>query len=215
MNSTFLEYLSLITQGLFLGITLAILLGPIFVALTQIALEKGARAGLVASTGVWVSDVIIITLCYIFIQRINYLVVDATFTYWMGLFGGFILITFGIGAILKKVELVFEKNSHTANDYVGFWTKGFLVNTVNPFTFVFWIGVISTYVIKAQISGLKSVVFFSSIMFVIVFTDTLKVFLAKAIRNKLTQRHFTIFSRIAGAGLIIFGIALLVRSQVF
>lgn len=193
---------------------MAILLGPIFVTLTQIALEKGARAGIVASTGVWISDIIIITLCYVFIQRISYLVQDASFTYWMGLLGGFILITFGAGALFKKVNLVFDSKSHTANDYFSFWTKGFLVNTINPFTFVFWIGVSSTYVIQAKISGLKSFVFFSSIMFVIVLTDSLKVFLAKAIRTKLKQRHFTIFSRVAGIGLIVFGIALLLRSQV-
>ena len=210
-----MEYVSLISQGLLLGLTLAILLGPIFVTLSQIALEKGARAGMVASTGVWFSDLIIITGCYIFIQRINYLVEDAMFTYWMGLLGGFILIAFGAGALFKKVEIVFGNSSHTTNDYFSFWTKGFLVNTVNPFTFIFWIGVISTYVIKAKISGLKSVVFFSSIMFVIILTDTLKVLLAKAIRNKLKQNHFTIFSRIAGIGLIIFGIVLLLRSQVF
>jgi len=209
-----LEYLSLIAQGLLLGLTLAILLGPIFVTLSQIALEKGARAGIVASTGVWISDFIIISLCYVFIQRINYLVEDSTFTYWMGLLGGFILISFGAGALFKKVDLVFDGKSHTTNDYFSFWTKGFLVNTVNPFTFVFWIGVISTYVIKAKISGLKSFVFFSSIMFMIILSDTLKVLLAKAIRTKLKQRHFTIFSRIAGIGLIIFGIVLLLRSQV-
>jgi threonine/homoserine/homoserine lactone efflux protein len=200
---------------LLLGLALAILLGPIFVALTQIALEKGARAGIVASSGVWLSDILIITLCYVFIQRVNYLVEDAMFTYWMGLLGGFILITFGAGALFKKVNLVFNNSSHTANDYFSFWTKGFLVNTINPFTFVFWIGVISTYVIKAKISGLKSFVFFSSIMFVIILSDTLKVLLAKAIRNHLRQKHFTIFSRVAGVGLIIFGIVLLLRSQVF
>lgn len=210
-----MEYLSLIAQGLLLGLTLAILLGPIFVTLTQLALEKGARAGIVASTGVWISDIIIITLCYIFIKRVNYLVEDSTFTYWMGLLGGFILISFGAGALFKKVDLVFDGKSHSTNDYFSFWSKGFLVNTVNPFTFVFWIGVISTYVIKAKISGLKSFVFFSSIMLVIIFTDTLKVFLAKAIRTKLKQKHFTIFSRIAGTGLIIFGIALLLKSHVF
>ncbi|MEM9545574.1 MAG: LysE family transporter [Bacteroidota bacterium] len=209
-----MEYLSLITQGVLLGLTLAILLGPIFVTLTQIALEKGARAGIVASTGVWISDIIIITLCYIFIQRITYLIQDAAFTYWMGLLGGFILITFGAGALFKKVNLVFHGAAHSANDYLEFWTKGFLVNTVNPFTFVFWIGVTSTYVIQTKISGLKSFVFFSSIMLVIICTDSAKVFLAKAIRSKMKQKHFTIFSRIAGVGLIIFGIVLLLRSHV-
>ena len=197
-----------------MGLALAIMMGPIFVTLTQIALEKGFRAGIVACSGEWVSDFIIIGLGYFFIQRLSNVIADATFTYWMGLLGGFILITFGAGALFKKVDIVFNTNSHTANDYFSFWTKGFLVNTVNPFTFIFWIGVISTYVIQTKISGLKAFVFFSSIMFVIIVADTLKMYLAKTIRTKLKQKHFTLMSRIAGIGLIIFGIALLLRSQV-
>lgn len=207
--------MSLILQGVFLGLTLAILLGPIFVTLTQIAIEKGARAGLVACSGVWVSDFLIITLCYLFVQKVNTFVQDATFTYWGGLLGGFILIVFGIGAFLNKSKIEFNQTKHTTNDYIGFWTKGFLVNTVNPFTFIFWIGVISTNVIKAKITNTEAIVFFATIMIVIMITDSLKVFLAKKIRNKLKQEHFNLFTKIAGAGLIIFGISFLVRSQVF
>ncbi len=207
--------MSLILQGILLGLTLAILLGPIFVTLTQLAIEKGARAGMVASSGVWVSDFIIITICFLFVQKVNTLVQDVTFTYWMGLLGGFILIVFGIGAFLKESTIEFKKTKHSTNDYISFWTKGFLVNTVNPFTFVFWIGVISTYIIKEKITNIEAIIFFTSIMSVIMITDTLKVFLAKMIRNKLRQEHFNIFTRIAGVGLIIFGIVLLAKSQVF
>ena len=207
--------MSLILQGLLLGLTLAILLGPIFVTLTQLAIEKGARAGMVASSGVWVSDFIIITICFLFVQKINTLVQDVIFTYWMGLLGGFILIVFGIGAFLNESTIEFKKNKHSTNDYISFWTKGFLVNTVNPFTFVFWIGVISTYVIKEKITNVEALIFFASIMSVIMITDTLKVFLAKMIRTKLRQEHFNIFTKIAGVGLIIFGIVLLAKSQVF
>lgn len=207
--------MSLIIQGLLLGLTLAILLGPIFVTLTQLAIEKGARAGMVASTGVWMSDFIIITTCFLFVQKITTVVQDATFTYWMGLSGGFILIVFGIGAFLKKSTLEFKKNKHTTNDYISFWTKGFLVNTFNPFTFVFWIGVISTFVIKENITNVEAIMFFASIMSVIMITDTMKVYLAKVIRTKLRQEHFNIVTRTAGIGLIIFGIVLLAKSQVF
>lgn len=207
--------MSLVIQGIFLGLTLAILLGPIFITLTQIAIEKGARAGITASTGVWISDVIIITLCYLFVQKINVLVQDSTFTYWMGLLGGFILIVFGVGALFKKVTVDFSEQKHTANDYIGFWTKGFLINTVNPFTFVFWIGVISTYVIGKKITNSEAIIFLSSIMAVIIITDSAKVILAKMIRKKLKPNHFSLFSKIAGVGLVVFGITLLVRSSVF
>lgn len=207
--------MSLILQGILLGLTLAILLGPIFVTITQLSLEKGARAGMVASSGVWVSDFIIITLCFLFVQKINTLVHDDMFTYWIGLLGGFILIVFGLGAFLKESTIEFNQSKHTTNDYIGFWTRGFLVNTVNPFTFIFWIGVISTYVIKEKISNTEAIIFFLSIMSVIMISDTAKVFLAKMIRTKLKQQHFNIFTKIAGIGLIIFGLVLLAKSHVF
>lgn len=198
-----------------MGLTLAIMLGPIFVTITQISLQNGTKAGIVASSGVWLSDIIIVAASYLFVQRLDAIVHDATFTYWMGLLGGFILIVFGLGAILKQSTIVLSQEKHTTNDYIGFWTKGFLVNTVNPFTFVFWIGVISTYVMGKKISDSKTILFLATILLVIIITDTLKVLLAKAIRSHLTQSAFDIFSKIAGAGLIIFGIALLWRSQVF
>jgi len=207
--------LSLILQGILLGLTLAILLGPIFVTITQLSIKKGARAGMVASSGVWISDFIIITLCFFFVQKINTIVQDVTFTYWMGLLGGFILIVFGLGAFLRESTIQFDQTKHSTNDYIGFWTKGFLVNTVNPFTFVFWIGVISTYVIKEKITNTEAIIFFTTIMSVIMMSDIAKVLLAKMIRKKLRQEHFNIFTKIAGLGLIIFGIVLLTKSHVF
>lgn len=207
--------MSLILQGILLGLTLAILLGPIFVTITQLSIKKGARAGMVASSGVWVSDFIIIALCYFFVQRIDKLIHDVTFTYWIGLLGGFILIAFGLGAFFKESKIEFEETKHSRNDYISFWTRGFLVNTVNPFTFVFWVGVISTYVIKGKITNTEAMIFFTSIMSVIMVSDTAKVFLAKVIRKKLRQEHFNIFTKVAGIGLIIFGIVLLTKSHVF
>ncbi len=206
--------MSLIFQGILLGLTLAILLGPIFVTITQLSIKKGAKAGMVASSGVWVSDFIIIAICYFFVQRIDMLVHDATFTYWIGLLGGIILIVFGLGAFFKQGTIEFEETKHSKNDYIGFWTRGFLVNTVNPFTFVFWVGVISTYVVKGKITNTEAWIFFTSIMSVIMISDTAKVFLAKVIRKRLKQEHFNIFTKIAGVGLVIFGIVLLTKSHV-
>ena len=150
---------------------LAIMLGPIFITLTQIAIEKGARAGLVACTGVWLSDIIIVSVCYIFVQKLSVLVQDVTFTYWMGLIGGFVLIAFGTGALFKKVDINFSDQKHTANDYLSFFTKGFLINTINPFTFLFWITVISSYVFggKEPLTNTDAIIFFSTIILVIIF----------------------------------------------
>lgn len=206
-----------IFEGLLFGLSLTLLLGPIFIALTQTSIEHGSKAGITVGIGVWFSDAMILTLSYLFVQRLSRLVEDNSFVYWMGLSGGLVLITFGIGTFLKKSS--FDKNEPaqklSKRNYAGFFTKGFLVNTVNPFTFLFWISVISTYVLSRGINNTQATLLFGSILLVIVTTDILKVVLAKVIRNKLQARHIDIFSKVAGVILFLFGVGLLVRSGIF
>jgi len=203
----------LFLEGLLLGLTLTILLGPIFVALTQSSIEGGARAGLAVGSGVWFSDLTIIALCYFFIQRLSRIVEDSSFIYWMGLLGGIVLITFGIGTFLKKSSFDSElpRKKLSTKNYLSLFTKGFLVNTVNPFTFAFWIGVVSTYVLGRGISSQDATIFFGAILLVIISTDILKVVTAKLIRTRLKARHIDNFSKIAGVVLVVFGIVLLYK----
>lgn len=208
--------MDLVLEGIVLGIALMILLGPLFVALTQAAIEGGSRAGMAVAIGIWVSDFTIVGLCYFFVQRISRLVEDHSFTYWMGLSGSFVLITFGIATFLAKSRLDTTQPPLrlSVRDYAGLFTKGFLVNTINPFTFVFWITVTSTYVIGRKISHQEAALFFGTILLVIMVSDTLKVVLAKYIRTKLEGRHINTFSKVAGVALIVFGIVLLFRAEV-
>ena len=204
--------MSYFLEGILLGLTLTILLGPIFIALTQTSIEKGLRAGLTVGLGIWVSDFLIIGGCYLFINQLRYLENNASFKFWMGLIGGLVLIVFGIAAILKKVEVNTVSQSFKAKNYLGFFTKGFLVNTINPFTFFFWITVISTYIIGRQASHQEGSIFLGSILLTIIVTDSLKVVLAKLLRQKLTSKHVGMISKVAGFGLLIFGIFLLFRT---
>jgi threonine/homoserine/homoserine lactone efflux protein len=188
------------------------MLGPIFVALTQTGIDKGARAGITVGVGVWSSDLLVILFSYLFISQVDALVQDEVFKYWMGLVGGFILITFGIVIFLKKTKSIKEGGSFTVKNYFGFWMKGFLVNTVNPFTFIFWLGVISTKVIGINMNDTQAFVFISAIMLTIIITDTIKVLGAKAIRGRLESDHLQRISRVAGAALVVFGIVLLYQT---
>jgi len=119
-------------EGILYGLVLAAMLGPIFVALTQTAIEKGAKAGLTVGLGIWISDLLIIVFSYLFIRQVDNIIQDAVFKYWIGLIGGFIFITFGIAMCLKKAEEIETNNAFTAKNYLGFWLKGFLVNTIQP-----------------------------------------------------------------------------------
>lgn len=203
--------LQFIIDGVLLGLGLCFLLGPIFIALTQTSIEKGGTAGMLVGLGVWVSDIIIILLSYLFIQAISKTVEEESFKLWLGIVGGIILMGFGVGSFFSKVDLEYQKRKHSYRNMFGFWLKGFLVNTINPFTFVFWIGVISAYIIARELDGQDAFIFLVSIMITIVVTDALKVLLAKVLRNRLKEKHIYWFSKVAGVGLFSFGIFLIAK----
>ncbi len=200
-----------IIEGFFFGLMLASLPGPILIAITQTSIEKGVKAGLLVCLGVWISDVIIVSLSYFFIQALSKTIESGSFKFYFGLAGGIMLIIFGIGAFVKTIDLDIQKKKHSYRNMIGFWLKGFLVNTVNPFTFIFWLGVISTYVIGRNASKVDAFIFLSTILITIIVTDTLKVFAAKAIRGKLSKTNIYWFSKISGIGLSIFGLYLIYR----
>lgn len=207
--------MNLILDGLLLGLTLAILLGPIFVALTQTGIQRGVRAGLSVGTGIWISDILVIVTAYFFIKEIDEIAQNKSFHLWMGWIGGLILIIFGIISLVKKPKLDEKIPAFNAKSYAGYWTKGFAVNFFNPFTFVFWISVMTTYVIGKKIDGPDATLLFGSIMFTIIVTDSLKVVLAKLIRKKLKHNHIVLFGKLAGIIFITFGVILILRTNVW
>lgn len=202
-----------IIDGIYLGLALAFLLGPIFIVLIQTSLEQGSRAGLVAASGIWVSDVIIVTLTLIFIKKIDVYVQNPKFIFWVGLIGGAVLIGVGIMTFIKKSKLQFDDSQTVAkSSWLSHWTKGFLVNTINPFTFIFWLSTITSYVATKKLTPVESEWFVVAIIITIIVTDSLKVLLAKMIRPRINDKTLHIINKVAGSALVIFGFVLLMRS---
>lgn len=204
-----------VAEGVLFGLTLSILLGPIFVVLVQASLEKGAFAGMVAGLGVWISDIIIVISSLLFMRRISPYIQSNGFIFWFGLIGGIFLIVTGLITAVRKGNIDFRKSRLNAKNILVLWVRGFLVNTVNPFTFIFWLSVISSLVTGRQLNSLETWLFAGSIMGTIVLTDSLKVFLAKSIRYKINNDKLTILNRVAGVALIIFGFVLMARSLLY
>lgn len=200
-----------VLEGLLFGLGLAVSLGPIFIALTQTSIEKGILPGMTVGAGIWVSDIILVALFYKFIYEIRSSIEGAGFEFWMGISGAAILIGFGLFMILKKPVLDYSEQRHNYKNYIGFWLKGFLINTINPFTFFFWMGVISSYVIGRNIEHNQAMVLLSTILAVIVVSDAGKVFLANWLKHWLTPTHIVKVSNFSGFILLAFGIFMAYR----
>ncbi len=203
-------------SGMQFGIILSLMLGPIFFAIVQAGIEKGFRAGLTVGLGIWISDFLFIGFTFWGLNRLEQLANHPDFELYLGLMGGLILFAFGIGAILAKApDLNFDlpaiSRKQQFQNYGNYWMKGFLVNTLNPFTVLFWIGINTTIVIKNDYGFTDAMLFFGGIMGVIMITDTLKAYLAKRIRKRMKAKHVLWVRRFSGAALVLFGVALVVR----
>jgi len=86
-----------------------------------------------------------------------------------------------------------------------------LINIFNPFTILFWLGLMSTALVDTNFGNKEAVWYFAGIMSIYVPVDLFKILLAKKIRILLKPSHLKIVSKIAGIALIIFGVVLFVR----
>ncbi len=202
-----------VLEGLLFGLTLSLLVGPILIVLVQSSLERGAKAGMLAASGIWTSDVLIVGFSLYFINQISPFVQSKGFTFWLGIIGGLVLIGTGVLTTQRRVKLDFSLSSLGASKGASYFVKGFLVNTINPFTFIFWLSVISSFVGSRHLSIQETMLFLGSIILVIVFTDSLKVLMAKYIRHKIDDKLLRKINLISGLLLMSFGIALIIRSM--
>lgn len=208
--------MNLLFDGIKVGLILCFMIGPIFFALVQTGVEQGFRAGVMVGFGVWISDLIYILAVYWGISFISRITQWENFSVYLGLGGSIILVLFGLAALAKNPSFKHYRLPETKrfSSYFSLWFKGFLLNAVNPFTIFFWLGLMSTVIIKNELHGGDAILFFSAALGTVMLTDVLKVLSAKRIRQVLRPIHLLWIRRISGVALIVFGVALLVRALV-
>jgi threonine/homoserine/homoserine lactone efflux protein len=83
---------------------------------------------------------------------------------------------------------------------------GFLVNTLKPSIFLFWLINATALAVAHDIT--ERVVIFSVCLLVNMLSDVAKVMMAGRLRDKLTMHNIRIINKVSGTILILFGIAL-------
>jgi len=199
--------MELIGQGILLGLGLSVLVGPILVIYMQYGIERGFKAGISAALGVWVSDFLFILAMYFGLHYIQKLISLQGFEHWMSLGGAFVIVLLALSMLLQRnrdIALDQTVLNNKTRSYLGYFLKGFLVNTLNPFPFFFWSSVMTGYFSKSQ--ELSSVILlFGSIMGTIMITDFLKVYLAKKLQTILTPVNIHRLRYVSGFILLFLG----------
>lgn len=205
----------MLIEGILLGLTLSLMVGPLFFAIVQAGLAGGFRAGAMMAAGVWTSDVLFAILAYFGSAALTSFTALPNFQLWAGWLGGMLLVTFGLVTLLERsaplpaLSVTFLPTSLWR--YAG---RGFLINTMNPFTVFFWIGIGSGVIATNQSKrGMTALYFFGGMLCTIALADLLKAWGAKTLRQWLTPLHLQWLQQSIGVLLILFGIVLVVRSM--
>ena len=205
-----------IWEGLILGFTLAFLFGfgPALFALIQTSIHRGLWAGFQLAFGIFLSDAALVALCLLgALQIINETPQNQMV---FGIITGVILIIFGIVTFTRKVHIAddSEGEEKKSPNPITMVLKGFFLNFTNPFVWLFWILWVATITSNYQGETYSVVILFTTTLLVILSTDMLKVFGAYKIKRFVTPRFIQWINWIAGVGLFIFGVFLLVRAFV-
>ena len=193
-------------NGLLFGLLLALLIGPVFFALIQTSIEKGFAAGASMAAGIALSDAMYVVIASVGVAA---LAENQDFQVWLGISGGLIMLLFGLFNLFKKVA--FQENAPEesgSGSLITQFIKGFMLNGINPFVLLFWIGIASMAALNYSYSLPQEVFFFSAIVLTVFLLDLVKSFVAHKLRNLLSYRFMVWMNRVVGIVLILFSFRL-------
>ena len=131
---------------------------------------------------------------------------------------GIILLLFGIFTYRKKVERQKERDEYIekrTNEVLKkqedkpawfvFLAKGFVLNILNPFVWIFWFSAVAMVAGNMGGNKLSTLVFFAIILGTTLLLEMMKAWGAAKLKKFLTPERTTLINRIAGILLMLCG----------
>jgi threonine/homoserine/homoserine lactone efflux protein len=209
-----------IAKGLLLGIILSISIGPVIFAILKQSLTNGHKAGYAFVAGVSASDISLLIVCNVFTELFNLVLSHKAQVAMVG--AGFLLLMGLYTLFLKKIKLegvLEDKNKPMSRrNLVGFFMGGYLMNTLNPNVFLFWFAwtaAIGSSAAETNNPILYKILVFGSCLLFVLISDLAKVFLAGALRPRLTEKTLIWVNRVSGIIILFFSAALFYSALTF
>lgn len=205
-----------ILKAVVTGFILSIMIGPVFFVLLETSIRKGIRAALSFDLGVLVSDIIYISIAYVFFAEVSSLTKGANEGY-LKIFGGSMFVIYGLITFFKTPKEHetddLGKIVHSTRDYVMLFVKGLILNFANPMVIFYWFSVM-TLGAKSDTDvdfSTQMLIYISVLLAVFFSIDVLKIIGAKKLRPFINNKVLKSLSRITGIILCAFGIVLFIQ----
>ena len=195
-------------KGFTLGLLLSISVGPVVFSIIKQSLNNGHKGGMAFIIGVSASDITMVLISNVFTELFSTI---SSHKVAIGIAGSIFLMTIGVYFLFFKKINVNDEGQQILlkvrrGHYVRIALSGYIMNTLNPAVFLFWLTA-STTLINHTLE--QKLIIFLVCLGIVFSTDIAKVMLAGKIRKKLTPHNIHIINRINGLILIGFGIALI------
>jgi threonine/homoserine/homoserine lactone efflux protein len=198
-----------IIEGILLGLVLATMIGPVFFALINLSINKGFIPSLFLAIGISLNDTLFIFLANWLSETIG---ISNRFYFWIGLCGGAILIVYGFSMLFKKPAISETSTDISFKENKSYFVKGFVLNGVNPFVWLYWIGIASFLESKGTYTLVDKTTFFAGTIATVFLTDLLKIKLASYLKRFISPLFLKRLNLALGIGIILFGIKLVYES---
>jgi len=200
-------------EGILLGMTLAVLLGPALFALVQTSIHRGARQASLMALGIFFSDLTLVFLCFIGALQI---ISNEQNRLIFGIISGFILIGYGVFTFKHNVKFTPNGNGEVEKKpgWMTYILKGFFLNIANPFVWFWWIGITVGVTSNYGEETRSAAFFFTGTLLTIFSTDLIKVYIAKKLKRFLNEKNIRRLNHLVGVLLIVFGLVLMGRAIV-
>ncbi len=197
--------------GMFLSVVVN--MGPAFITLVQTSLHRGFKSAAWFATGVILNDAMVITLCVLTSVQVVMRSQKEAALACIG--AGVILLLFGFFTYRRKVkdrDAIIEKRSEeimkNADDkpaWFVFLGKGFILNILNPFVWLFWFTAVAMVAGNMGGNKLSTVVFFAIILVTTLAMELLKAWGAAKLKVFFNADRTTIMNKVAGILLMLCG----------
>lgn len=203
-------------NGILVGFTLALLIGPALFVLIQTSIHRGFKAGLLIAAGIFLSDLTVILLCHAGFSQI--LGDDPRQNFYFSLVGGMVMIIFGTVTFTRKPVI---EDPDPDKDVVIkvpgpaiYVLKGFFLNIANPGVWFVWLTALMSVSATYGVNSNSLFYFFAGAISVILGTDSLKCFVANKLKRFLTPRVVHTMNQVVGIILVVIGAFLIIETFV-
>ncbi|TYP99754.1 threonine/homoserine/homoserine lactone efflux protein [Tenacibaculum adriaticum] len=199
-------------NAFFIGVFMALMIGPVFFMLLKTSVLKGARAAIAFDLGVIMGDISFMLIAYFGSRS---LLEEIKNDPRLFLVGGLVLIVYGIITYLdksnKKEIDEDEIKVPEENNYFRLLVKGFLLNFINIGVLAFWLGLLVVVGPTLDMNPTSIFWYLTTVIIGYAVTDLGKILLAKQLKNKLTPLVIYRVKRGMGILLIVFGAVLMLK----